>query len=208
MSLLITFEGIDGSGKSTQVTRVEEWLREAGYDVLLTREPGGSELGEAIRAILLDHKWSMIHARTEFLLYSASRAQMVEEIVKPHLAKPNAIVLIDRYDDSSTAYQGGGRELGIDAVETVNRFATDKLTPDLTLVLDVDWETSRTRLSSSRTDPDRLENSPRDFFERTRQAYHDLCNRYPDRTRLIDATRSPDEVYTIIYSELKRLLTK
>ncbi|MBU0691133.1 dTMP kinase [bacterium] len=206
MSHLITFEGIDGSGKSTQVTRVEKWLREEGYDVLLTREPGGSELGEAIRSILLDHKWSMMHGRTEFLLYSASRAQMVEEIVKPHLKKPNGIVLIDRYDDSSTAYQGGGRKLGIDAVETVNHFATDNLTPDLTFVLDVDWETSRARLSSSRTDPDRLENNPRDFFERTRQAYHDLCTRYPDRMRLIDATESPDEVYNKIVLHLNKLL--
>jgi dTMP kinase len=208
VSFLITFEGIDGSGKSTQISRVEQWLRSEGYDVLLTREPGGSELGEAIRSILLDPKWSMMHGRTEFLLYSASRAQMVEEIVKPHLKKKNAIVLVDRYDDSSTAYQGGGRELGIDAVETVNRFATGNLTPDLTFVLDVDWETSRSRLSNNGSDPDRLESNPRDFFERTRKAYHDLCSKYPDRTRLINATESPDQVYTNIYGHLKKLLTK
>ena len=208
MSYLITFEGIDGSGKSTQVTRIEKWLREDGYDVLVTREPGGSELGEDIRSILLNPKWSAMHARTEFLLYSASRAQMVEEIVKPHLKQENGIVLIDRYDDSSTAYQGGGRELGIESVETVNRFATDHLVPDLTFVLDVDWKTSRSRLSKTGADPDRLEANPKDFFERTRQAYHDLCTRYPDRTRLIDATQSPDEVYTNIYGELKKLLTK
>jgi dTMP kinase len=208
VSLLITFEGIDASGKSTQVTRIEKWLHELGLDVLVTREPGGTELGEAIRNILLDARWSAMNARTEFLLYSASRAQMVETVVKPHLAKPNFIALVDRYDDSSTAYQGGGRELGIDEVETVNRFATDGLVPDLTFVLDVDWGTSRSRLSRTGADPDRLETNPRDFFERTRKAYHDLCNRHSDRMRLIDATRSPDEVYIEIQAELNRLLKK
>jgi dTMP kinase len=208
VSSLITFEGIDGSGKSTQVTRIEKWLRAQGLDVFVTREPGGTELGEAIRNILLDPKWSAMNARTEFLLYSASRAQMVEEIVKPYLAKPNSVVLIDRYDDSSTAYQGGGRELGIDKVETVNRFATGGLTPDLTFVLDVDWETSRSRLSRTGTDPDRLETNPRDFFERTRAAYHDLCMKHSDRMRLIDATRSPDAVCIDIQDELNRLLNK
>lgn len=208
MSLLITFEGIDGSGKSTQTLRVRQYLEERGYDVLITREPGGSKLGEAIRAILLDHQWSEMQGRTEFLLYSASRAQLVEEIIKPHLRKAQGAVIVDRYDDSSTAYQGGGRELGIEAVERVNRFATGGLVPHLTFVLDVDWETSRQRLSNTGNGPDRLEGNPREFFERTRKAYHDLCNKHEDRMRLIDATRSPDEVYKDIELELNRLLSK
>ena len=147
--MFITFEGIDGSGKSTQIARTAAWLRERGYDVLVSREPGGSELGEAIRDILLDPKWHDMVGKAEFFLYSASRAQLVEEIVRPHLKKPKAVVILDRYDDSSTAYQGGGREIGIEQVETINRFATGGLLPDVTFVLDLDWETSCARVPSS-----------------------------------------------------------
>jgi len=203
VSLLITFEGIDGSGKSTQVERTRQWLTDRGFDVLVTREPGGSELGEAIREILLNPHWKTMTSRTEFLLYSASRAQVVDEIIRPHLNKRSGAVIVDRFDDSSTAYQGGGRELGLEDVEQVNRFATGNLTPDLTLVLDVDWETSRRRMGMTGDSPDRLESNPRDFFERTRQAYHDLCTKHPDRMHLIDATRAVDEVFIEICSLLE-----
>ncbi len=200
--MFITFEGIDGSGKSTQIERTAAWLTARGRNVLVSREPGGSRLGEAIRDILLDPRWKEMCGRAEFFLYSASRSQLVEEIVRPHLSKPNTAVILDRYDDSSTAYQGGGRELGLDEIETINKFATGGLVPDLTFVLDVDWDTSLARRSNSRSGPDRLEQNAHDFFERTRAAYHELCSRHPDRMVLIDAAQNEDDVFERIQAAL------
>ncbi|MBU0509806.1 dTMP kinase [bacterium] len=200
--MFITFEGIDGSGKSTQIERTARWLKSLGWDVLVSREPGGSELGEVIRDILLDPRWKAMTGRAEFLLYSASRAQLVEEIVCPHLVKQKAVVILDRYDDSSTAYQGGGRELGIERIEQINAFATGGLIPDVSFVLDVDWETSQSRQRDSRSSPDRLEQNAHDFFERVRQAYHELSNLHPGRIVLLDGTKSADEVFARIQSRL------
>ncbi|MDD5088951.1 MAG: dTMP kinase [bacterium] len=200
--MFITFEGIDGSGKSTQIERTAAWLTALGWNVLVSREPGGSRLGEVIRSILLDPQWHSMCARTEFFLYSASRAQLIEEIVTPHLAQPKAVVILDRYDDSSTAYQGGGRELGIEKIEAINAFATGGLVPDLSFVLDVDWETSQRRQRDSRGEPDRLEQNARDFFERVRAAYHDLCRRHASRMVLLDGTKSADEVFAAIQARL------
>jgi len=204
--VFITFEGIDGSGKSTQIERTAAWMTSLGWSVLVSREPGGSRLGEVIRSILLDPEWHSMCARTEFFLYSASRAQLIEEIVKPHLAKPQSVVILDRYDDSSTAYQGGGRELGIERIETINAFATGGLVPDLSFVLGVDWETSQRRQRESGGAPDRLEQNAREFFERTRTAYHDLCRRHPSRMVLLDGAKSADEVFTAIQEKLRALL--
>ena len=206
MSLFVTFEGLDGSGKTTQVRRTTQWLTEQGYDVLVKREPGGTELGEAIRDILLDHRWSNMTPRAEFLLYSASRAQLIEEIVKPHLAKPRAVMILDRYDDSSTAYQGGGRKMGIEVIETVNKFVTNELIPVLTFFLDVDWPTCVARRQKANSKNDRLESSARDFFERVRAAYLELCERHPQRVVRIDAARSEAAVFDDIRKELNRRL--
>jgi dTMP kinase len=204
--LFITFEGIDGSGKSTQIARTEAWLRELGYDVLVSREPGGSELGEAIRDILLDPRWKAMTGRAEFFLYSASRAQLVDEIVRPHLAKPRAVVILDRYDDSSTAYQGGGREIGMDVIERINRVATGDLVPDVTFVLDLDWKTSCARRAKTGQPDDRLESNAHDFFERVRTAYHDLCRKHGKRMVLIDAAQNEERVFADIEKELQRRL--
>jgi dTMP kinase len=201
--LFITFEGIDGSGKSTQITRTEAYLNARGFDVLVSREPGGSRLGEAIRSILLDPRWQEMTGRTEFFLYSASRAQLVEEIVRPHLAKAKAVVILDRYDDSSTAYQGGGRELGIDIIEEISRFATSGLVPDITFVLDVDWQTSCARRAKAGLENDRLEQNARDFFERTRAAYHELVELHKSRMVLIDASQREDTVFEQIRRTLE-----
>ncbi len=192
--MLINFEGIDGSGKSTQLTRTVAWLTSARYDVLLTREPGGTAAGEKIRDLLLDPT-SHLTGRAEYLLYSASRAQLVEEILLPHLRKPRAIALVDRYADSSTVYQGAGRELGVEEIEAVNVFVTGNLTPDLTLYLDVDYETSVARRQATGAAPDRLEQNPREFFEAVRQAYLELCYRHPTRVKKIDARANEDEVF-------------
>lgn len=202
--MFITFEGIDGSGKSTQIARTEAWLRERGYDVLVSREPGGSELGEAIRDILLDPRWHNMAGKAEFFLYSASRAQLVETIVRPHLARPKSVVILDRYDDSSTAYQGGGRELGVETVERINAFATGGLIPDLTFVLDLEWETSCARRAKAGMTSDRLEQNAHDFFERVRDAYHDLHRRHPERVVLLDGTQSEEHVFMCICSELTK----
>jgi dTMP kinase len=204
--MFVTFEGIDGSGKSTQIARTEAWLRERGYDVLVSREPGGSELGEAVRDILLDPKWHAMVGKAEFFLYSASRAQLVEEIVRPHLAKPKAVVILDRYDDSSTAYQGGGRGIGIEPVETINLFATGGLLPDVTFVLDLDWETACARRAKAGAPSDRLEMNAREFFERVREAYHRLCARHPERMVLLDASQSEDAVFDRIREEIRKRL--
>jgi len=196
--MFITFEGIDGSGKSTQITRTAEYLRARGFDVLVSREPGGTKLGEAIRAILLDPQWSSMTARAEFFLYSASRAQLVDEIVRPHLRKPKAVVILDRYDDSSTAYQGGGRELGSNPIEEINRFATGGLLPDVTFILDIDWQTSVARRAKAGMTNDRLEQNAHDFFDRTRAVYRELCERHPERMILIDAAKNEEQVFSQI----------
>ena len=206
MSLLVTFEGLDGSGKTTQIERTASWLGEQGFDVLVKREPGGTELGEAIRDVLLDHRWSRMTPRTEFLLYSASRAQLIEEIVKPHLARPRAVVILDRYDDSSTAYQGGGRELGLSVVMDINRFATDETIPDLTFFLDLDWPTCVSRRKKANSKDDRLESGSREFFERIRAAYLELVRRYPQRIVRVDAAQSEDQVFESITRSLAQRL--
>lgn len=202
MSFLLTFEGIDGAGKSTQIERVRDWLVGEGWEAIVRREPGGTDLGEAIRAILLDPKWSSMHGRCEYLLYSASRAQLVEEVVKPNLNKPRCVIILDRFFDSSTAYQGGGRQIGESAVAEVHAFVTDGVVPDLTLYLDIDWDTSRSRRSNE--SPDRLEGNSHEFFERVRAAYHHLVEREPARFVRIDASRSADEVFGTIQEEVRR----
>ncbi len=202
MSFLLTFEGIDGAGKSTQIERVRDWLVGEGWEVIVRREPGGTDLGEAIRAILLDPKWSSMHGRCEYLLYSASRAQLVEEVVKPNLNKPRCVIILDRFFDSSTAYQGGGRQIGESAVAGVHPFVTDGVVPDLTLYLDIDWSTSRFRRSHE--SPDRLEGNSLEFFERVRAAYHHLAEREPARFVRIDASPSADEVFGTIQEEVRR----
>lgn len=203
--MLISFEGIDGSGKSTQIVRTAEWLGALGYDVLVTREPGGTPSGEAIRGLLLDPR-SHLTARAEFLLYSASRAQLVEEILLPHLRKPRSVALVDRFADSSTVYQGVGRMLGVDSVEEVNAFATGNLCPDLTLYLDVDYETSVARRAASGEEPDRLERNPREFFEAVRAAYWELCARHPERLQRIDARAGSDEIFSQVRAAIQARL--
>jgi dTMP kinase len=200
--VFITFEGIDGSGKSTQIERTAAWLKDRGFDVLIAREPGGTELGEAIRSILLDPRWKEMVPRAEFFLYSASRAQLVEQTIRPFLARPKSVVILDRYDDSSSAYQGGGRELGLEVIESVNRFATGNLEPDLTFILDLDWPTSVARRRGAGLVEDRLEQNSHDFFERTRAAYHEIARRHPKRCVLLNGAQSPDAVYQEIQQAL------
>jgi dTMP kinase len=190
--MFITFEGPDGSGKTSQVLPLAEFLRQAGYNVLATREPGGTAIGDRVRAVLLDLHNTEMHPRAEILLFQASRAQLVEQVIRPHLAK-KGIVLCDRYADSTLAYQGYGYQTDLEQLRAIVRFATGGLTPDLTLLFDLDVEVGlRRRVGGGEWN--RLDAHERAFHERVRQGYHKLAEADPQRWVMIDAAQPPDAV--------------
>jgi dTMP kinase len=204
----ITFEGTDGSGKTTQIKKLYEFLQGEGYDVLLTREPGGTSISDNIRSLLLDPKHSEMKKETEVLLYAASRAQHVREKIIPALAK-NMIVLCDRFVDASVAYQGYGLELPLEEVININRFATGGLKPDLTYFLDVPSKISRERLQqrfSAYEGPDRIESKPIEYHERVKQGFAVICRENEDRIVRINAARSMEAVHEEIRGHLLRYL--
>lgn len=206
--IIISFEGIDASGKTTQIRRLEAWLRERGCEVLVRREPGGTELGERIREVLLDPRWRDMHPRTEFLLYSASRAQLVEEDLLSFLKRERGVVLLDRFYDSSTAYQGAGRGLALHDVKQVNHFATADLQPHLTFFFDLPLDEARRRKGLQTRSADRLEISSDAFYERVRQGYLDICTENPERMIRLDASLSPDDITAQILQKVNALLQK
>jgi dTMP kinase len=189
---LITIEGIDGTGKTTLARRLEGALNERGVDVMLLREPGGVDASERVRQLVKD-PGLRIGARCEALLYAAARAQLIEEAIVPRLAA-GGWVLLDRFVDSSLAYQGGGRRLGIDQVRTLNEFATAGLRPDRTLLLVLDAAGARARSRARAAGADRLEREGEEFFARVERAYGSLASREPDRIRILDASLPRDEV--------------
>ena len=189
---LITIEGIDGAGKSTLAAGLARTLANRGIRVHLLREPGGVRAAERIRELVSDPELQ-IGARAEALLYAAARAQLVEEALRP-LLNDGTWVLLDRFVDSSLAYQGGGRGLGIDAVREINEFAIQGLRPDRTLLLVIDPGDGRARSQARGGPPDRLENEQREFFERTADAYRTLAEREPERIRMLDASQPPPAV--------------
>jgi dTMP kinase len=193
--LFITFEGIDGAGKSTQIARVEAWLTSQGYIVSTTREPGGTAIGDSLRALLLNPANEQLAQRTEALLYAASRAQLIAEVIRPALAQ-GKVVICDRYVDASIAYQGEGLGLGVEAVRDVNRFATMDLRPDLTFLFDLPVDVSQSRVATSRgaQTPDRIERRDANYFDRVRACFLQLANEEPERFVIVDATRPPAEV--------------
>ena len=201
---LITIEGIDGAGKTTLAAALLDALTARGLDVLLLREPGGVPAAERIRELVIDPDLH-VTARTEALLYAAARAQLVEEAIEP-LLREGRWVLLDRFIDSSLAYQGGGRELGIDRVRAINEFAIRTARPDRTLLMMIDSELGRRRSHSRAGRPDRLEREQADFFDRTAAAYLELASEDPDRIRKIDAAQPPDEVLAAALAELSDLL--
>lgn len=186
--MFITFEGPDGSGKSTQIRLLAERLTAAGRRVLLTREPGGTDISEQIRAVLHDLKNKAMQPRAEILLYSAARAQLVEEKVRPHLAQ-GGIVLSDRYADSTLAYQGYGHGLDLDALRQITAFATGGLRPDLTLLFDLDAETGLRRRQSSGCEWNRLDDYALAFHQRVRAGYLELAQAEAQRWVRLDATQ-------------------
>lgn len=202
--ILITFEGIDGAGKTTQIRRLAQSLEAAGYDVVETREPGGTPIGDQIRGILLSPSHDELSARSEVLLYAASRAQLVDEVIRPNLAA-GRIVLCDRFVDASIAYQGAGLELGEAEVRRVNQFALSGVMPDLTLLFELSWTEARARLMMSRGPGqlDRIESRDESFFQRVEQAFEALANEEPSRIHRVDATKTPDaleqEIHHIVW---------
>lgn len=191
--MFISFEGLDGSGKTTQVQRLASWLRTHHRRVITLREPGGTRIGDAIRAILHDRNNTNMDARTELLLYCASRAQLIAEQVRPHL-NGGGIVLSDRYADSTLAYQGYGRGLDMDFLHRLLAFATQGITPDLTLYFDVDPERALQRRMSSGAEINRIDTEAIEFHQRVRAGYLKLIAEEPARWQMIDASASPDQV--------------
>jgi dTMP kinase len=201
---LITIEGIDGAGKTTLAAGLVDALRARALRVDLLREPGGVPAAERIRDLVIDPDLH-VTARTEALLYAAARAQLVEEAIEPMLADGRWLVL-DRFIDSSLAYQGGGRRLGIDAVRTINEFAIRTVWPDRTLLLLIEPRLGRSRSRSRAGEPDRLEREQDNFFDRTVAAYLELWSQDPERIRRIDASRPPEDVLAAALDELADLL--
>jgi dTMP kinase len=203
--LFVTFEGGDGVGKSTQARLLEEWLTGAGRTVLRTREPGGTEVGELIRDIVLHHRGE-VAPRAEALLYAADRAHHVATVVRPALAR-GEVVIQDRYLDSSIAYQGSGRVLGADDVRRLSLWAAEGLLPDLTVLLDLDHEIARDRLDADDKPFDRLEAEQADFHARVRQAFLGLAAAEPQRFLVLDASAPPDELAAGVRDRIEILLT-
>jgi len=200
LGILISFEGVEGCGKSTQARMLEEKLSSLGLDVLLTREPGGTPIAERIRAILLDGKSAGLASGAEALLMMASRAQLVEEIIIPGLNR-GAVVIADRYMDSSVAYQGVARDIGIDRIQKLNQFATQGIKPSLTLILDVDVDVGLSRLGNSGSvELDRIESEAVQFHRRVREAYLDMAEREPERFRIISGDLPSDEVFARVWA--------
>lgn len=194
MSYFVTFEGPEGCGKSTQMNLLASYLRQQGYDVLATREPGGTPIGDRVRAILLDPACVEMLPTSEFLLFSAGRAQHVGQIIRPHL-EGGGIVLSDRYADSSLAYQGYGYGLDLEALRAISRFATGGLVPDVTFCLDVPVEVGlRRKLGCSGDAWNRMERKALEYHERVRAGYLAMAAQEPARWVIVDATASVEQV--------------
>jgi dTMP kinase len=208
LGLFITFEGPEGSGKTTQMHLLAQYLQARGYEPLITREPGGTPIGDRVRAILLDPVHEEMAPSTEFLLFSAARAQHVRQVIAPHLAQ-DGIVLCDRFADSSLAYQGYGYELDLEAVQSITAFATDGLVPDLSFYLDLPVEVGlRRKVGGDGDDWNRMEQKGIDYHQRVRAGYLAMTARDPDRWVVVDATESLSEIQAAIQRTIedRRLL--
>jgi dTMP kinase len=198
----IALEGGEGAGKSTQARALAAWIRARGYEVVLTCEPGATEIGRRLRTLLLDPASAGLCARAEALLYAADRAQHVETVIRPALAR-GAVVLSDRYLDSSIAYQGAGRKLAPEEIASLSRWATGGLLPDLTVLLDIVPSLGLARVPGA---PDRLESEPGEFHERVRQGFLTLATHAPERYLIVDATDAPESITATVRRRLESAL--
>jgi dTMP kinase len=206
MGLFITFEGPEGSGKTTQIRLLADWLSERGLDVLTTREPGGTRIGEAIRDVLLSPAHTEMCAESEILLFSAARAQIVREVLSPHLAR-GGVVLCDRFADSMLAYQGYGRLLDLDTLRQITLFATGGLVPALTICLDLPVaEGLRRKQGGDQAEWNRMERERLDFQERVRRGYLALAAAEPQRWLVLDALREKEVIQAEIRQRMAALL--
>lgn len=206
MGLFITFEGPEGSGKTTQMELLSDYLKEKGYPVLATREPGGTNIGDQIRAILLDPQNTEMLPASEALLFSAARAQIVNQVIRPHLAQGD-IVLCDRYADSTLAYQGYGHGLDLEILYAITALATEGLKPDLTVYLDIDVEEGlRRKLAAHKAGQaewNRLDRQETAFHRRVREGYLQMAAREPDRWLVIDATQPLEAIQASIRARVE-----
>lgn len=203
--ILISFEGIEGCGKSTQAKLLYEYLKTKAIPCILVREPGGTQIGEAIRKILLDENNIKMSPKTELFLYLAARTQLLAEIIFPAL-KEGKVVLCDRFSDSTLAYQGGGRNLGLEKVSQINKYATDKLKPHLTILIDIPLSVSRERTAKEKKD--RLEKEDEEFHKRVRDTYLFLAKRAPKRIKVFDGTKNIEDLHLEIRTKVIEFLTK
>ncbi len=200
----ITFEGTDGSGKTTQIKLLEEYIKNKGYELVLTREPGGTKVSELIRDLVLDPSNSEIMPLTEMIMYSASRAQHVSQLIKPAI-EAGKIVICDRFVDSSYAYQGNGRGVDLKVIADVNRVAIDGMSPDITFFLDIDPEIAIKRRINA-TGADRIEQEKIDFHRRVYEGYKKMALLFPERIKTINANKSIDEISSQIIEYIDNLL--
>ncbi|MCB8944302.1 MAG: dTMP kinase [Ardenticatenaceae bacterium] len=201
--MFITFEGPEGSGKTSQIAALATFLTAQGHQVLTTREPGGTRIGDQVRACLHDVANTEMAPAAEMLLYSASRAQLVAELIRPQLAA-GTVILCDRFVDSTLAYQGYGRGLDLEALRLISQFATTNLTPDLTLLLDIDVERGLARRLSNHQEMNRLDLEKVSFHQRVRAGYHKLRQLEPERWVVVDA----DRPFAAIQQDLRTILQK
>lgn len=202
MSLFITFEGADGCGKTTQIELLSKYLQKNGYATLVTREPGAKGLGEKLRDILLNYEGE-VSPNCESFLFLADRAQHVDCVIKPAL-KANKIVLCDRHTDSTIAYQGYGRQLDLKQIKSLNDIAVNGLKPNLTIVFDIDIETSMQRVGKTK---DRMESAGNDFFNRVRQGYLEIAKNEPDRVKVINSADTIENIHKQVIELIDALLT-
>jgi len=203
--MFITLEGPDGSGKTLQVKPTSEFIISLGYTVFAAREPGGTAIGDQVRSILMDLKNTSMKPRTETLLFCAARAQLVEQILRPHLVAGD-VVLLDRYADSTLAYQGFGHQNDLNLIRSLLAFATGGLKPDLTLLLDIDPEIGLRRRQESGGEWNRLDAYQLAYHQRVREGYLKMASEEPARWRIIDASQSPDMVQSNIREILSLFL--
>lgn len=202
--IFITMEGPDGSGKSTQIALLKEYLEKEGYDVLITREPGGTVISEAIREIILNKDYTEMFPVTEMLLYASARAQLISEVVGPALDSGKAVIS-DRFVDSSLVYQGMARGLGVGNVYEVNCQAIGKYMPDVTFLLDLPADVGIARKKDQK-ELDRMESESLEFHKAVAQGYRSLAERFPERIEKIDATLPIDDICGIIRGRIKELI--
>jgi len=207
----ITFEGIEGCGKTSQAKLLVQYLEEKGYSVLMTREPGGTPVSEAVREILLSTDFSNMHPHTEVLLYLASRAQHVSEVIKPALEN-GKIIVCDRFSDSTFVYQCLVRGIDMHMIKTINRFATERISPHITFVLDVDpvegLRRAKSRNQKNMREEDRMERESMDFHQRVREGYLKWAAEYPNRIYVVQSVREKEEVHEEIVEIVEKALTR